>query len=922
MRKYLFPFLAIALLSSGRADPPQPSWSRNRPVPKTPAQQAPSGKEPWSVADVVQAEMVTDFQVSPDGRWCVWIKNGSDLFRTDLETGDEVQLTRTVESCAAPRWSPDGSRLAFLGGRAAGRTGDDKTKAAVEDDARAQLWLIDPTGGEPWPLTERVRGLDDYGWAGNDALVFVAQEEPSLREKQLKEDKDGALVVEDEKHEPPARLFRIAVDTKKITRLTDNRDRIMILAISPDGRKAVTSHDRSLRYTFDEKIQPRVCLVDLETGQRKPIFRDAKFRIDQAAWARDGKGFYAVNWVSSPPHLRHTGVAELYWFDLAAGAAVKIDLDWDKGLAEQGDSDDVQLVVTADGFLALLADGVRNKAARYVRDGGKWRREWLTGRHVANLFGLSASADGKAVVYAYSTASTPTQWYRAQLDGGAIEKPVPFATVNEHFADRQRAKTEVIRWKGALGEEVEGVLYYPHAYKEGEKRPLVVMLHGGPASADLDCWQEDWSAAPNLLCRRGAFVLRPNYHGSSNYGLKWLESIAGGKFLDLEVEDVEKGIDYLIGRGLVDAKRLGLTGWSNGANLVNALTVRSPRYQAAVAGAGVVDYVSDWANCEFGQSYCRYYFGKSPLEDPGLYQRKSPFPRLDRVRTPTLILFGNEDRVVPTQQGWMHYRALQQLGKAEVRFVLFPGEKHSLGRLAHQRRKLEEELAWFGRHLFGTKADPDESLKPDSPLARALALRQAQRDNGRYGVVEKGELIPETVSHAGLQLGRFEVTCAQYAAFDKAYRFEPGRANHPATGRTFAQAKAYCAWLSKHTGRTYRLPTEAEGEELYGAPEAGENTLDAWAGYAPNPEDAARLRAKAKDLEGVAPLLREVGSSGRGGSAGVYDLGGNAAEWVERPDGTGKVCGGSADAPADAKQKASLAAPAYRGFRVVLGPPR
>jgi formylglycine-generating enzyme required for sulfatase activity len=135
---------------------------------------------------------------------------------------------------------------------------------------------------------------------------------------------------------------------------------------------------------------------------------------------------------------------------------------------------------------------------------------------------------------------------------------------------------------------------------------------------------------------------------------------------------------------------------------------------------------------------------------------------------------------------------------------------------------------------------------------------------------------------------------------------------------TFAQAQAYCEWLTKTTGRAYRLPNEDQAEELYGDAEAGENTLDQWAGYSPNPDDAARLRAQAAQL-GPGALLREVGS-GRGSGAGepVYDLGGNAAEWVTTKDGKGVPRGGSADRPADGRGPGE-AGPDYRGFRVVEG---
>ncbi len=914
MRKLILPLLFLLAFGVG-ARPAAP-----------PIRSASPGLEKWTVDDVVLGESIGGPQVSPDGRWATWAKTSPDkdknefvvqLFRTDLASGRTVQLTRGTESCWGARWSPDGRHLAFLSGRAAPRSkSDDKEKG--EDD-KTQIWLLDPTGGEPWPVTELAHGVARYGWAGPNALVFAAQEGPTRRESRLKEDKDTTVVVEDDRNEPPVRLFKVDAKSKKVTRLSENKDRIEQLAVSPDGKYAVAVHSRSLRYVYDNKTKPVVYLYDLAAGSRRPIFSQPKYNVGQVRWAPDGHGVYATHEHSSQPQLNQAGVTELHYYDLARQSGGAIDLAWPRGLATQTDNEYAAgFVPVRDGFLALLADGVRHRPARYRRKGAAWERQWLTGAHARNLFGLQAGVDGKALLYAHSTASSPTQWYRARLNGAKIEAPAPLPETNDHFKKRAKAKTEVVRWRGGLGDEVDGILYYPHDYKPGRRAPLVVLIHGGPASADFDSWEESWAYASNLLCQRGAFVLKPNYHGSSNYGLKWLESIAKGKYCEPEIDDIEKGVDALIRRGLVDGDRLGLGGWSNGAILTNVLVTRTTRYKAAVAGAGTVEYVSDWASCEFGEAFDRFYLGKSPLEDLGLFVRKSPFYRFDRVKTPSLIFFGSEDRVVAAQQGWLHYRGLQQLGKVPVRFVMFPGEKHSLKKIGHQRRKLQEELAWFDKHLFGKEKKEDEGLKPDSPLAWALKLQAAKRVGNRYGLLEKGKLVPETVKQGALHVGRFEVTRAQFAEFDRKYALPAGRANYPASGIGFEQAGAYCAWLSKTMGRRYRLPTEEEAEDLYEKPESGENTLDAWAGYTVNPDDALRLRALTKKLPGPAALLKEVGSGrGTGQEELAFDLGGNVAEWVRGKNGKGLMRGGSADLPADAKGGLE-AGPEYRGLRVVL----
>jgi dipeptidyl aminopeptidase/acylaminoacyl peptidase len=785
-----------------------------------------------------------------------------------------------------------------------------------DDDAKTQIWLLDATGGEPWAITDGSRSISHLEWAGNDALVFVAQEDAGRRESALKDDrKDSTHVVEDEPNEPPARLFRVEVESKKVRRLTANRDRIEQLAVSPDGASAVTGHARSLRHLYDNKIKPIFFLHDLKAGTSARVLEDATLNVSHLEWAADGKGFYATDERSRKPELSQAGVTELLFHDPATKKTTRLDLGWPRGLASQNDNGGAAGVVPVKGgFLALLADGIRYRPARFAYKDGKLTRSWIVGEHAANVFGMAASEDGKRVAYCHSTASSPPRWFHARLDADRMTEPVPFAPINTALATKRKARSEVVRWKGARGDVVDGLLFYPHGWTPGKPAPLVVQIHGGPASADHDDWSESWAYSANLVCQRGAFVLRPNYHGSTGYGLDWLESIADGRYCDLEADDIEKGVDALIARGLVDPKRLALTGWSNGAILTNVLIARTTRYRAAVAGAGSVEYVSDWSSCEFGEAFDRYYLGKSPFEDLALYVRKSPFYRLDKVRTPTLIMFGTEDRVVHPQQGWAMYRGLQHLGKAPVRFVQFPDEKHSIKKPSHRKRKLEEEMAWLDRHLFETTPKEEPKLvKKDSPLAWLIAKQKASRTGKLYGVMEKGVLVPETVPHGKLVLGRFEVTRAQYARSDANYAIEPGTENYPANGISFEQAKAYCAWLSEKTGRRYRLPTEAD--DLYEKPEDGDNTLDHWAGYAVNPDDAAKLLDEIAKLRGLAPLLREVGSGRAKGE--VFDLGGNVAEWVEGKDGKGQMRGGSADAPADTRGETATAGAAYRGLRVV-----
>jgi len=899
--------------------------------------------EPWKAEDEVFQEYAGQMRISPDAKWLVWVKSTGDkekdarvsnLYLSSLTGSEEIELTRGSDRYSNPRWSPDGERIAFVSSRA--------RPQAKPDTAPMQIWLINPHGGEPWVLTELARAPHQIDWLDKDTIIYSAEEDPALYEQEMKKKKDDSQVVDDADHAPPVRLFKISVKDKKITRLTTNADWIGSWSISKDGKFAVASHERSLHYTFDQKVPPIAVLHNLNDGTEKQIFAEGRVRPYNFEWTADGSGFYALAPYSTDPKFLTATILKGYFYDLALGKSMEIPLGWENGLG-------FELERAPDGFIAQLAAGSHTEPARYTAEktagGWTWRRESLSGEHVRNMQAFVVSEDGKTIVYESSTASKLPQIYRAQLDGTRIVSPVQVTKLNEKLVTgRAFAKTEVIRWKGSLDEEVEGILYYPTNYEAGKKYPVITAIHGGPTGWDSDAWDDNWAYPVNLLTQRGAFVLRPNYHGSANYGLKWVESICCGKYYDLETPDINMGVDYLISKGMADPDKVATLGWSNGSILsINLITTYPARYKVASVGAGDVEWISDWGNVDFGDSFDSYYFGKSPMEDPQLYIRKSPFFKMDKVQAPVLIFHGSADRNVPPAQSWSFFRALEYYGKVPVKFVVFPGEPHGPQKLTHQIRKVEDEVAWFDKYFFKTAKPEDESLKKDSLLADSLSREKIQKAGSLYGVqvttlrIPKGGkpstdglihlqpepslIMPELVHRGDLSIGRFEVTRAQYAAFDKNHKFPAGTENYPANGILFEQAKAYAAWLPKlGNNPTFRIAYEDEVKSLY-ENRAGENILDYWAGYAPNPEDTVSLRKSADTLPAPGGLLKEVGSfpgAGKENEERIYDLGGNVAEWVMTRDGKGKVIGGSADCPADPNSGCEPQ-PEYIGFRVVMG---
>ncbi len=878
------------------------------------------GPTHWTPQDIIAIEDIRNLTFSPDHQLMAWTKQRivkkkdkfvSDLYLTRLDTEADgqyktVQLTQADENDCAPLFSRDSETIYFLSSRADGK----------------KLWSLSTYGGAPQEVHKFDTTITDINWLNDSTLLYLSGEGKSLYDRENEENNDNTVVVEDTVHWDIPRLYSFSLGTKAIQRLTDNRYPIANYAVSRDGRWVMLTLQMSPHYPVDGQPKSTHYLYNMQRGERTQLLQDLQ-TPGNFQFTPDSQGLYLTAERSSDPEWNGAGVTELYYLPLATQAPEKVALDWDWGLGGSYE-------VLSDGVLVHLANGATRTLAYYRKAGSAWTRSELPmpeedAEHVQQF---KVSDDGQKLAFAHSTAQRmPTYWVtdlgRTQ-EQRTMANRREFVKLNGKLKDKARTRAEVIRWKGYQNDEVTGILYYPHNYQEGQSYPLVLSIHGGPSAASLDRWDEDWASYPNMLAQRGAFVLLPNYHGSSNHGLKFVEAIKKN-YYDPELEDITKGIDTLVAQGMVDRNQLGAMGWSNGAILTTMLTVRYPdMFKVAAPGAGDVNWTSDFGTCRFGVTFNQSYFGGAPWDDTGdrnyneAYILKSPLFDMEKVKTPTILFHGSEDRAVPRDQGWEYYRALQQIAQAPVRFLWFPGEPHSLQKVSHQLRKMKEELAWLDTYLFNTYHPENPSLRDDSPLA-VLLQREKSSSDARVGIKKNGLLLPEVVRLApdSIALGKYEVTNAQYQAFRSSHTFAAGHANFPVRSISVDDAKAYVQWLSEQTKATYRLPNAQERRALHRQAcqvAQQENTLDYWAGYALTYQDATNLRDTVSTLS--TPLVREVGShpAVELAQASIFDLGGNVAEYTSEGD----TYGFSAyQSPAMAKEDTPVP-PEYVGFRVVM----
>src|ERR1700681_1638258 len=435
-------------------------------------EKAPPTKEPWKPEDFIYGESAGQFRISPDAKWVVWVKTTGDkekdlrvsnLVLSSLTENREIPLTGGTDKNTQPRWSPDGEWIAFTSTRARPKP--------KPDTAPMQIWLINAHGGEPWALTELAHAPKRLEWLDKDTLIYSAEEDPALYEQELKKKKDDSEVVDDADHAPPVRLYKMTVKDKKVTRLTTNTDWIEDFGVSPDHKYAVASHAKSLHYQFDQKVRPQVFLHELSSGQEKQIFAELRVRPEGFEWAPDGSGFYMPTPFSTDARFMTAGITIVYFYDVPSGKSTQVNLENENGLG-------FDLQTIPGGFLAMLAAGSHDDFARYAADKGAagwtWKRQTIGGEHAKNLEAFRVSADGKTGVYSSSTASRLSQPFRAQLEGDKFSSPVQLAKLNEGLVKgRAYAKSEVIRWKGADHQEVEGILYYPANYDAAKKYPLI-----------------------------------------------------------------------------------------------------------------------------------------------------------------------------------------------------------------------------------------------------------------------------------------------------------------------------------------------------------------------------------------------------------------------------------------------------------------
>jgi dipeptidyl aminopeptidase/acylaminoacyl peptidase len=314
------------------------------------------------------------------------------------------------------------------------------------------------------------------------------------------------------------------------------------------------------------------------------------------------------------------------------------------------------------------------------------------------LHSVSVSRDGKTLAFVGDAPRHPPEVY---LLGPGDRTPRRLTDSNPGLKGMRFAKQEVIKHKARDGLELEGILVRPLDEKKGERSPLVLTVHGGPEAHVSNGWVTAYHSLGQVGAARGIAVFYPNYRGSTGRGVAFSmlgQRDAAGK----EFDDLIDAVDHLVGTGLVDRAKVGITGGSYGGYATAwGSTYYTERFAAGVMFVGISDGVSKVGTTDIPWEMYLVHHRKWLWEDWDYFLKKSPIYHVEKARTPLLILHGKADPRVHPGQSMELYRHLKVLNKTPVRLVLYPGEGHGNRRTASRLDYSLRLLQWMEHYLKG-----------------------------------------------------------------------------------------------------------------------------------------------------------------------------------------------------------------------------
>jgi len=635
---------------------------------------------PMTLVDLINLPQISDPQISGDGRQVLFVRSEANwkadrrighIWRVNSDGAGAVQMTNGTDGESSPRWSPDGKTVAFL------------AKRGTEPDAAMQIYLMPDAGGEARALTSHATAVSNITWSPDGSTIYFRAADPKTEEQKAREKLKDDVYRFDEDYQQQ-HLWSFSIGTKTEKRITKGDYSVLSYNLSADGKKFALS--RSISPLLEDSDQSEVWVMDATGATAKQITHNQVSESD-AVLSPDNSQVMFLSQSDQKFETYHN--AKVFVAPVSGGDARVLMPELPYEVEKAAWSKDGKAVF----FLANM--GVHAELFSVSVASAK-PEQLTTGKHT--IAGWTMSASTNQHVFTATEQMGPAEIWVSSVNGASAPKRVTsvFQDLPKQFL---LPKQEAIQWKGADGKTVEGLLYYPLNYQEGQKCPLVVQTHGGPAASDKYGLGGLQNYVP-VLTAKGYAVLQPNYRGSTGYGDDFLRDMVGHYFQNAHL-DVLAGVDELIRRGIADPDHLVKMGWSGGGHMTNKIITSTTRFKAASAGAGAANWISMYAQSDV-RTYRTPWFGGTPWQKDApisAFWDNSPLKDVWKVTTPTIFLVGEKDVRVPSPQSVEMYRALKS-NHVPTHLYIAPREPHGWAELRHVLFKMNVELDWFEKYAM------------------------------------------------------------------------------------------------------------------------------------------------------------------------------------------------------------------------------
>ncbi len=633
----------------------------------------------WTPEMQIKVKALGSPRISPDDKRIVYTVNEAvmtvdksefvtQLWLATTDGKENFQLTFGDKSSTNPKWSPDGSAIAFTSNR---------------KDNKNNLYVLRLQGGEAEPLTDVKTAVSDFEWSpdGRSIAFTMADAKNEDEEKNDKAKADYRWIDENVKL---SRLYVIplakdANGKREPRKLTTENYHVNGFNWSPDSRQIVFSHVKSP--VANDWPTSDVSIIDLNPGKATPLASTSAAE-SSPVYSPDGKSI-AMIVSDNPPRWAQSGSIHIYPADGGASRSLAGSHDGQPNIF--GWSKDGKRIYFSEpkGTMTRLyvVDIAANKISEFNSNDGV-------------IGGLELSPSGNLIAFMAQGPDRAPEVFVSRSDAFA---PVQVSRANADLPKLPFGRTEIIRWKSSDGKDIEGLLTYPVNYQAGIKVPLILNIHGGPAGV----FQQNYIGGRGVyplatFAARGYAILRPNPRGSSGYGTEFrranIKDWGVGDYSDLMT-----GVDKVIEMGVADADRLGVMGWSYGGYMTSWIITQTKRFKAASSGAPVTNLMSFTGTADI-PGFIPDYFGGQPWEVMEVYRKHSPMFNIKGVSTPTLVQHGEADIRVPISQGYELYNALKLQG-VPTRMVVFPRQPHGLQEPRMQLAAMQANIEWFEKYL-------------------------------------------------------------------------------------------------------------------------------------------------------------------------------------------------------------------------------